>query len=137
MKIFQAGEMSKPDSKLMIRKTYLHGRKIDSGYKSVWNLTSPRRNTTQKLSLIDACRLRAAGTLPFTRSQTKKRKEKALIVTAAVGRIYFFNWLNGLPFPEGDICVFKIHSCGPDGQDRPQPLHKNKRGYKAREIKLL
>lgn len=67
----------------------------------------------------------------------KKRKEKALIVTAAVGRIYFFNWLNGLSFPEGDICVFKIHSCGPDGQDRPQPLHKNKRGYKAREIKLL
>lgn len=56
----------------------------------------------------------------------KKRKEKALIVTAAVGRIYFFNWLNGLSFPEGDICVFKIHSCGPDGRAGPTPTSTQK-----------
>lgn len=118
---------SKSSSKLMTEEPYLHARKIDSGYKSVWNLTSPRRNTTQKLSLIDACHLRAAGTLPLTRS-----KNRAIIVTAAAGRIYFSNWLNGHPrFPEGDICIFKFQSCQHGRQNRPLSRHKNKRGYTA------
>lgn len=129
VKILQAGYVSKSNSKLMTRKPYLHERKIDYGYKSVWNLTLPRRNTTQKLSLIDACHLRAAGTLSLMRA----RKNRAVIVAAAAGRIYFSNWLNGFPpaFPEGEICIFKIQNCRKEEQNRPQPRHKNKMGCKA------
>lgn len=60
-------------------------------------------------------------------------------MAAAVGRIYFFNWLNHLPFPEGDICVFKIHSCWPAGQTDPKlyTKKKKKRGYKAGGNKVV
>lgn len=134
VKIFQAGYISKSNSKLMTRKPYSHERKIDYGYKSVWNLTSPCRNTTQKLSLIDACHLRAAGTLSLMRSQKQSRNCSCYCCGQDLF-IQLAKWLS--PFPEGDICIFKIQSCWQDGQNRPQPRHKNKRGCKTGEIKLL
>lgn len=117
----------------MTRKPYLHVRKIDSGYKSVWNLTSPRRNTTQKLSLIDACHLRAAGTLSLMHSQ----KNRAVIVAAAAGRIYFSNWLNGLPPSPKVISVFSnFRASGTTGRTDPN-LDTKIRGAAQRGNKVI
>lgn len=93
-----------------------------------------RRNTTQKLSLIDACHLRAAGTLSLIRSQKQSRN-----CSCCCGGQDLFLQLAKWPssFPEGDICIFRFQSCQQDGLNRPQSQHKKIRGASQRGNKVV
>lgn len=118
----------------MTRKLYSPERKIESGYKSVWNLTSPRRNTTQKISLIDACHLRAAGTPSLMRSQKQSRN-----CSCCCGQDLFLQLVKWPPPPPSPkvISVFSnFRAAGTTGRTGPN-LDTKIRGAAQRGNKVV